>query len=391
MSRAIYLDNHSTTPCDPAVIDVMLPYFGDKFGNAASRTHTFGFEAKSAVEFAREQIGALIGSSPKEVIFTSGATESNNLAILGLARKNEAKGRHIVTSAIEHKAVLDSCAYLAERGWEVTIVPVGSDGRVNPADVAKVLRRDTVVCSVMMANNEIGTVQPIAEIGAACRERDVLFHTDAAQSIGKLPVDVGALHVDLLSMSAHKMYGPKGIGALYVRRGRPRVRLEAVIHGGGHERGMRSGTLPVPLIAGMGKAAALSADDLTSGAVEALKGLRDRLWAGLQKIEGVSLNGSLQHRLPNNLNVSFSRVEAEALLMGIRSRVACSSGSACTSATLEPSYVLRATGISDELAHASIRFGVGRFNTAAEIDEAVEVITAKVAELRAMSPLYGEV
>ncbi len=389
MPRPIYLDNHSTTPCDPRVVDAMLPYFTEKFGNAASRTHTYGFEAKAATEHARGLVASLIGASPKEVVFTSGATEADDLAVLGVARANAARGKHVVTTRIEHKAVLDSGAQLEREGFEVTYVDPNQQGIV-PADaVMAAVRDDTVLVSVMLANNEIGTVQPVAEIGAACRERGVLVHTDAVQAVGRLPIDVAAMNVDLLSMSAHKMYGPKGIGALWVRRGRPRVRVEPILHGGGHERGMRSGTLPVPLIVGFGMAAKLAAEDLAGDAMNEVRRLRDRLWAGLSaKVDGAHMNGSAEHRLPNNLNISIERVEGEALLMGIRRDVACSSGSACTSATLEPSYVLRAIGVSDLLAHSSIRFGLGRFNTEAEIDRAIEVVAAKVTELRAMSPLY---
>jgi cysteine desulfurase len=385
----LYLDNHATTPCDPAVVDAMLPYLaGDRFGNAASRNHSFGWEAQEAVELAREQVAELIGASSKEIVWTSGATESNNLAIKGAAQFYADKGKHLITVATEHKAVLDSCHALERDGWEVTYLGVGTDGRIDLDELRAAIRKDTVLASVMFGNNETGVIQPIAEIGAICREAGVLFHCDAVQATGKVPLDVAALHVDLLSMSAHKMYGPKGMGALYIRRGRPRVRLTPIIDGGGHERGMRSGTLPVHQIVGMGKAAELARLDLSNGGIERVRALRDRLWAGLQEnLDELYLNGSWEHRLPNNLNVSFAYVEGEAMMMGIKD-IACSSGSACTSASLEPSYVLRAMSVDVELAHSSIRFGVGRFNTEEEIDFAIGLVTEKVRWLREMSPLY---
>jgi cysteine desulfurase len=384
----IYLDNHATTPADPRVVEAMIPYLTEVYGNAASRNHAFGWAAKEGVEIAREQIAALIGASAKEIVFTSGATESDNLAIKGVAKFYESKGRHIVTNKIEHKAVLDSCHALESEGWEVTYLDVDKEGLVDPAAVKAALRDDTVLVSVMTANNEIGVVQPIKEIGAVCRERGVLFHTDAVQAMGRIPFSVDEMNVDLASLSAHKMYGPKGIGALYIRRSRPRVRLAEQMHGGGHERGMRSGTLPVHQIVGFGKAAELAHADLTNGGIDRVRALRDRLWDALRSnLDELYLNGSWERRLPNNLNVSFAYVEGEAMMMGIK-EIACSSGSACTSASLEPSYVLRAMGVDVELAHTSIRFGIGRFNTEEEIDYAAKHIIEQVRRLREMSPLY---
>jgi cysteine desulfurase len=384
----LYFDNNATTPCDPRVVDAMVPWLYERFGNPASRNHAYGWEAQEAVEVAREQVAQLIGASPKEIVFTSGATESNNLAIKGVAQYLAQKGRHIITVATEHKAVLDSCHALERDGWEVTYLDVAADGRVRLDDLRAAMRPDTVLVSVMLANNEIGVLQPIAEIGALCRERGVLLHCDAVQALAYIKVDVEALNIDLLSISAHKMYGPKGVGALYVRRSRPRVRLQPQIDGGGHERGMRSGTLPTHQLVGLGKAAELARLSIESGEVEKVRALRDRLWAGLQaNLDELYINGSMEHRLPNNLNVSFAYVEGEAMMMGIK-QIACSSGSACTSASLEPSYVLRALGVDVELAHTSIRFGLGRFNTEEEVDYAVNLITEKVRFLREMSPLY---
>lgn len=384
----IYFDNNATTPCDPRVVEAMIPYLGERFGNPASRNHAFGWEAQEAVEVAREQVGALIGATAKEIVFTSGATESNNLAIKGAALYYEKKGKHIITVATEHKAVLDSCHALERDGFEVSYLDVKPDGRIDLDVLAAAIRPDTILISVMFANNEIGVIQPIAEIGALCKEKGVLFHCDAVQALAYVPINVEALGIDLLSISAHKMYGPKGIGALYVRRGRPRVRLQALIDGGGHERGLRSGTLPTHQIVGLGKAAELCKEAIEGGEVEKIRALRDRLWTGLQaELDELYLNGSWEHRLPNNLNVSFAYVEGEAMMMGIK-RIACSSGSACTSASLEPSYVLRALGVDVELAHTSIRFGIGRFNTEAEVDEALAIIVEKVKFLREMSPLY---
>jgi len=384
----VYLDHHSTTPCDPSVLDAMWPWFAERYGNAASRTHRFGMEARSAVEHARSQVADLIGASPKEIIWTSGATEADNIALIGVAT---ARGRgHVVVSAIEHKAVLDPAKHLQKFGFDVSVVGVGSDGVVDPAEVEAALRDDTILVSLMLANNEVGTVQPVAQVGALTRPRGIPLHVDAVQAAGVLPIDVAELQADLLSLSAHKMYGPKGIGALYVRRGRPKVRIEPLFFGGGHERGLRSGTLPVPLIVGMGQAADKAVQSLTDGTVERLRGLRDRLLEGLvEHVPGVQINGSLEHRLPHNLNVSIADVEAEALMMNLRGVMAVSSGSACSSATLEPSYVLRAMGVSDELAYASVRFGLGRSTTQAEIDVAIEAIAQQARELRELSPRYS--
>ena len=387
MKFPIFLDHHSTTPVDPAVLEAMLPYFTRDFGNAASRNHEYGWTAEAAVEKARGQVAALIGASDKEILFTSGATESNNLAIQGVARMHQEKGRHIITSPIEHKAVLDTCQYLESIGFEVTTLPVDKYERVSAEEVAKAIRPDTILVSVMFANNELGTINPIAEIGKVCKERGVLFHTDAVQACGKIPVDVEAMGIDLLSLTAHKMYGPKGVGALYVRRRNPRVRLSPIVHGGGHERGMRSGTLNVPGIVGFGKAAEIAKVRLQQDC-EHSKRLRDRLWDAIRtRLDEVHLNGHPTERLPHNLNVSFAYVEGESLMMGIK-ELAVSSGSACTSASLEPSYVLKAIGVGDELAHSSIRFSVGRGTTDEEIDYAIERVVATVLKLRELSPLY---
>jgi cysteine desulfurase len=384
----IFMDYHSTTPVDPRVLEEMLPYFTEKFGNAASRSHSFGWTAEEAVDHARERIAKLIGaSSEKEIVFTSGATESNNLALKGVAEFYKDKGDHIITSVIEHKAVLDTCKRLEKDGFRVTYLPVGKDGIVDPDDVKKAITDKTILVSIMLANNEIGTVQPIAEIGKITRERGVLFHSDAVQGVGKVPFDVQAMNVDLASVTAHKMYGPKGIGALYVRRSKPRVRLVAQMDGGGHERGMRSGTLNVPGIVGFGKAAEIMAKEGKEEGARILA-LRERLREKIMRsIEEVHVNGSLVHRLPGNLNLSFSFVEGEAMIMAIKD-VAVSSGSACTSASLEPSYVLRALGVGDELAHSSIRFGLGRYNTEEEVDYVADLVIEKVKRLRNMSPLY---
>lgn len=387
MKFPIYMDNHSTTAVDPRVLEIMLPYFSEKPGNAASRSHAFGWEAEAAVENARSQIAALIGAGPKEIIFTSGATESINIAWKGSYEMAADKGNHFITVATEHKATLDCAKYLEKRGCKVTVLPVDSTGLVDPQDVKRALTDKTVLVSIMHANNEVGTIHPIEEIGRITKERGVLFHVDAAQTVGKIAVDVNAMNIDVLSFSSHKMYGPKGIGALYVRRQNPRVRLGAVIHGGGHERGMRSGTLNVPAIVGMGKACEIGTTEMKEEAVR-LKSLRDRLMTGIfSRLDAVYLNGHPEKRLPNNLNVSFAYVEGEALMMGLK-EIAVSSGSACTSASLEPSYVLRAMGVGEDLAHTSIRFGLGRFNTAEEIDLAIGRIEAVVNRLREMSPLY---
>jgi len=379
------MDCHSTTPVDPRVLEAMLPYFTERFGNAASKSHSFGWKAEEAVEEAREEVARLIGATAREMVWTSGATESDNLAVKGVARFHAAKGRHLVTTAIEHKAVLDAMAALGREGFEVTVLPVSAEGFVDPEAVRDAIRPDTVLVSVMHANNEVGTVQPIEEIGRITREKGVLFHTDAVQSLGRIAFDVEAVNADLVSLSAHKMYGPKGVGALYVRR-RPRARLVAQIDGGGHERGYRSGTLNVPGIVGFGKAAALAREEMPTEAPRILA-LRERLRrAILAGLDRVTVNGSLERRLPGNLNVSFAHVEGEALMIAMKD-VAVSSGSACTSASLEPSYVLRAMGVPDDLAHASIRFGLGRFNTEEEVDHAARLVVEKATRLREMSPL----
>ena len=384
----IFMDYHSTSPVDPRVLEEMLPYFTQKFGNAASRSHAFGWTAEEAVDYARERIAKLIGAqSEKEIVFTSGATESDNLAIKGVAEFYKDKGDHIITTVTEHKAVLDTCKRLEKDGFRVTYLGVGRDGRVDPDDVKKAIGDKTILVSIMLANNEIGTVQPLEEIGKITRERGVLLHSDAVQGIGKIDFDVQKMHVDLASITAHKMYGPKGVGALYVRRSKPRVRLAAQMDGGGHERGMRSGTLNVPGIVGFGKAAAILTEEGKEESARILA-LRERLRGKLMgALEEVYLNGSLEHRLPGNLNVSFNFVEGEAMMMAIKD-VAVSSGSACTSASLEPSYVLRALGVGDELAHSSIRFGLGRFNTEEEVDYVADLVVKKVNHLREMSPLY---
>lgn len=384
----IFMDYHSTTPVDPRVLEEMLPYFTEKFGNAASRSHAFGWVAEEAVEYARERVAKLIGAqSEKEIVFTSGATESDNLAIKGVAEFYKDKGNHIVTTVLEHKAVLDTCKRLEKEGFVVTYLGVGKDGIVDPDDVKKALTEKTILVSVMLANNEIGTVQPLAEIGKLTRARGVLLHSDAVQGIGKVPFDVNAMNVDLASITAHKMYGPKGVGALYVRRSKPRVRLVAQMDGGGHERGNRSGTLNVPGIVGFGAAAELM-QRVGEEDNRRILALRERLRARFVKeLDEVFVNGSLEHRLPGNLNVSFEFVEGEGLMMAIKD-VAVSSGSACTSASLEPSYVLRALGVGDELAHSSIRFGLGRFNTEEEVDYVADLVISKVKKLRDVSPLY---
>src|SRR5580658_4683694 len=383
----IYMDNHATTPVDPRVVEAMLPYFTEKFGNAASRNHSFGWAGEEAVENARAQVASLIGATPKEIIFTSGATESDNLMIKGVAEMYREKGNHIITQAIEHKAVLDTCKNLEKHGFEVTYLPVHKDGRVDPEDVRKAIKPTTILICIMYANNEIGVINPIAEIGKIAKERGIVFAVDGVQAVGKIPVDVQKDNVDLLAISAHKIYGPKGVGALYVRRRNPRVQLSAIIDGGGHERGMRSGTLNVPGIVGLGKACELCQQEMASESVR-LSGLRDRLKKGLEaKLDEIYINGSMEHRLPNNLNMSFAFVEGESLLMGIND-IAVSSGSACTSATLEPSYVLKALGVGEDLAHTSIRFGLGRFNTQEEVDYVTSRVIEVVQRLRELSPLY---
>ncbi len=386
--RRIYLDHHSTTPLDPRVLEAMMPYLTERFGNAASRTHAFGWEAEEGVEKARVQVAALIGANAKDIVWTSGATESDNLAIKGALHFYRDKGRHIVTVATEHKAVLDSCKALSRDGLaDVTALKPRSDGILDLAAVQAAITDQTVMVSVMHANNEIGVVQPIAALGALCRAKGVLLHTDAAQSAGKIAIDVEAMHVDLLSLSAHKMYGPKGVGALYVRSKNPRVRLTAQIDGGGHERGLRSGTLNVAGIVGMGAACAVAKAEMAEEATRLLA-LRERLRARLfGELDQLRVNGDPERRLPGSLNVSFACVEGESLMMGLR-ELAVSSGSACSSATLEPSYVLRAIGVGEELAHSSIRFGIGRFNSEEEIDYAAGRVIAEVRRLRALSPFY---
>jgi cysteine desulfurase len=384
----IFMDFHSTTPVDPRVLEEMLPYFTTTFGNAASRSHVFGWKAEEAVEYARERIAKLIGAqSEKEIVFTSGATESDNIALKGVAEFYKEKGNHIITTVIEHKAILDTCKRLEKEGFTVTYLGVGKDGLVDADDVKKAITDKTILVSVMLANNEVGTIQPLEAIGKITRERGVLFHTDAVQGIGKTPFNVDTLNVDLASITAHKMYGPKGVGALYVRRSKPRVRLVAQMDGGGHERGMRSGTLNVPSIVGFGKAAEIMRLEGNEESARLL-GLRERLRTKIMaSLDEVYLNGSLDHRLPGNLNLSFAFVEGEGLMMAIKD-VAVSSGSACTSSSLEPSYVLRAMGLGDELAHSSIRFGLGRTTTEEEVDYVADLMVQKVKKLRDLSPLY---
>ena len=398
ISDLIYLDNHATTPCDPAVVDAMLPFLTNQFGNAASRSHAFGWNAFGRRTCKRPG-GKFINATGKEIVWTSGATESNNLAIKGIAkyyeRNNDGKTGHIITVLTEHKAVLDACKALMRDGWEVTFLEVESDGRIRLDDLKAALREDTVLVSVMYANNEIGVIQPIAEIGAIVAEArkskqapKVVFHCDAVQALGRVPVDVKASQIDMLSISGHKMYGPKGIGALYVRRGRPRIRLEALIDGGGHERGCVQAHCQSIRLLVLGKAAELSKKDLDEGHIEKVRELRDYMWKQIQsELDEVFINGSMEHRLPNNLNISFAYVEGEAIMLAIK-EIACSSGSACTSASLEPSYVLRALGVDVELAHTSIRFGLGRFTTKAEVDAALGIIVSQIKKLRDMSPLY---
>ncbi|HSY89991.1 MAG TPA: IscS subfamily cysteine desulfurase [Candidatus Binatus sp.] len=390
----IYLDNHATTPMDPRVLEEMLPYFIEKFGNAASRNHSFGWAAEEAVETARERVAKLIGATTKEIVFTSGATESDNLAIKGAVAMYREEGDHIITAVTEHKAVLDTCKHLEKNGYCVTYLPVQKDGLIDLEDLKRALdgkTRDgktqddkTILVSIMSANNEIGVLQPIAEIGRLCRERGVIFHTDAAQSIGKMPINVDKQNIDLMSIAGHKLYGPKGVGALYVRNKNPRLRLSALLDGGGHERGMRSGTLNVPGIVGLGKACAIAQEEMLKESCH-LAGkrnhLRDRI---MSRLDEVTINGSMEHRLPGNLNLSFAHVDGEALMMALND-IALSSGSACTTAAIEPSHVLRAIGVSDDLAHSSIRFGIGRFNTDAEVDYVADRIVETVTHLRELN------
>ena len=388
MSKAVYMDYLATTPVDPRVMEAMVPFFSSIYGNAASRNHQFGWEAEEAVENARKSIADAIGAKPSEIIFTSGATESNNLSLAGLWEMYKEKGNHIVTLVTEHKCVLDTSEYLQrEKGVDVTYLPVKEDGLVDLNELEAALRDDTLLVSVMFANNEIGVLQPISEIGKLCKERGIFFHTDAAQALGKVPINVEDLGVDLLSMSGHKVYGPKGIGALYVRKRKPRVKLKPIIHGGGHERGMRSGTLNVPAIVGFGKAVEIAIEEMEAETKRASK-LRDRLeQALLKELDYTQVNGNVEHRLPGLSNISFNYVEGEGLMMAIPD-IAVSSGSACTSASLEPSYVLKALGLSDELAHSSIRFGIGRFTTEKEVDYVVQSMVKGVQKLRELSPLY---
>jgi cysteine desulfurase len=387
LSTPIYLDYAATCPVDPRVVQAMLPYFTEAYGNSASRTHSFGWTAEEAVERARGEIAATIGADGKEIVWTSGATEANNLAIKGVAEYLEEQGNHIVTLVTEHKAVLDTCKYLERHGREVTYLPVDAEGLVTPAQIEAAITDKTVLVTVMFANNETGVIQPIADIGAVCRKKKVLFHTDATQAFGKVPLDVEAMNIDLMSLSAHKIYGPKGIGALYVRRRKPRVRLAPQIHGGGHERGNRSGTLNVPGIVGFGEAARLARETMVEESAR-IQGLRDYMRDRLEReIEHVHLNGSREHVLPGHLNISFAYIEGESLLMALKD-VALSSGSACTSASLEPSYVLRAMGLDDEMAHSSLRMTIGRFTTKEQLDFVVDLLRKHVSRLREMSPLW---
>ncbi|MEQ1885077.1 MAG: IscS subfamily cysteine desulfurase [Bryobacteraceae bacterium] len=387
MKLPIYMDNHATTPVDPRVFEAMRPYLTEIFGNSASRNHSFGWQAEEAVDKGRKQVADLIGATSKEIVFTSGATESNNLALKGVAQMYAEKGNHIITAATEHKAILDTCKRLEKEGCRVTYLPVQTNGLVDLDQLKAAITDKTILISIMHANNEIGVLQPVREIGKIARERGVLFHTDATQAVGKVPVDVNADNIDLLSISAHKMYGPKGVGALYVRRRNPRVQLTAQMDGGGHERGMRSGTLNIPGIVGLGEACGIARKEMAEEG-KRLSFLRDKLRNKLMNaLDEVYINGTEEHRLPNNLNISFAYVEGESLLMGIND-VAVSSGSACTSATLEPSYVLKALGAGDDLAHSSIRFGIGRFNTEEEVDYVADKVIDVVRKLRDLSPLY---
>ncbi|HAD34306.1 MAG TPA: IscS subfamily cysteine desulfurase [Chitinophagaceae bacterium] len=387
MNFPIYLDNNATTPMDPRVLDTMIPYFTQKFGNAASRNHSFGWVAEEAVDYAREQVAKLIGADPKEIIFTSGATEGDNLAIKGVYEMYASKGNHIITTTIEHKAVLDTCKHLEKQGAEITYLPVDGEGMINLADLEKAITPKTILLAIMYANNEIGVVNPMKEISAIARKHGVLVMSDATQAVGKIPVDVNKDGIDLMAFTGHKMYGPKGIGALYVRRKNPRVKVTAQLDGGGHERGMRSGTLNVPGIVGFGKACELCMQEMSSDTERIVK-LRDRLEEGLMKLEESYLNGHKNHRLPHVSNISFKHVEGEGLLMGINKNIALSSGSACTSASLEPSYVLKALGLGDDLAHSSLRFGLSRFSTEEEVDYTIKAVSDTVTKLREMSPLW---
>lgn len=381
MSRPIYLDCHATTALDPRVLTAMLPYFTQHFGNPSSVSHAFGWEAEAAVQQARESLSIAIAATPEEIIFTSGATEANNLAIKGVAEANLDRGRHMITVATEHSAVLDPCRYLQSLGFELTLLSVQPDGLLNLTDLEQAIRPDTILVSVMAANNEIGVLQPLVEIGALCHDRQIFFHTDAAQAIGKIPLDVQAMQIDLMSLTAHKVYGPKGIGALYVRRRNPRVQLAPQLHGGGQEGGLRSGTLYPPQIVGFAKAVELAIAEMPAE-TQRLTHLRDRLWQALSPLEGIYLNGHPSQRLPGNLNLSLAGVDGQALLLGLQSTIAVSSGSACTAARVQPSHVLTALGRSPDLAYASLRFGIGRFNTEAEIDQAATCVLQMVESLR---------
>ena len=383
----IYLDNNATTPMDPRVLETMLPYFTEHFGNAASRNHPFGWEAEEAVDYAREQVAKLIGADPKEIIFTSGATEGDNLGIKGVYEMYASKGNHIITCTTEHKAVLDTCKHIERSGGEVTYLEVGANGLVNLAELEAAVKPTTILIAIMYANNEIGVIQPVKEISAIAKKNGVLFFSDAVQAVGKVPVDVNKDGIDIMAFTAHKMYGPKGIGALYVRRKNPRVKVTAQMDGGGHERGMRSGTLNVPGIVGFGKACELARLEMADDAIRLSK-LRDKLESALMQLEEAYVNGSREHRLPHVTNISFKYVEGEGLLMGFNKNIALSSGSACTSASLEPSYVLKALGLGDDLAHSSLRFGLGRFTTEDQIDYTIKAISETVLKLREMSPLW---
>lgn len=387
MQFPIYLDNNATTPCDPRVVDTMVPFFTNNFGNAASRNHSFGWIAEEAVDYAREQVAKLIGADPKEIIFTSGATEADNLAIKGVYEMYASKGNHIITTTIEHKAVLDTCKHLEKQGAEVTYLPVNGEGMINLEDLEKAITPKTILVAIMYANNEVGTVNPMKEISAIAKKHGVLVMTDAVQAVGKIPVDVNKDGIDLMAFTAHKMYGPKGVGALYVRRKNPRVKVTAQLDGGGHERGMRSGTLNVPGIVGFGKACEICMNEMQSDTERIVK-LRDKLENGLLQVEESYLNGHKTNRLPHVTNISFKHVEGEGLLMGINKNIALSSGSACTSASLEPSYVLKALGLGDDLAHSSLRFGLSRFTTEDEVDYTIKAVTDTVNKLREMSPLW---
>ena len=383
----VYMDNNATTPCDARVVDAMIPYFTEKFGNAASRSHPFGWVAEEAVDYAREQVAKLVNANPKEIIFTSGATEADNLAIKGVFEMYASKGNHIITCTTEHKAVLDTCKHIEKLGGEVTYLQVQPDGLINLEELEKAITAKTILISIMYGNNEIGVIQPIREISAIAKKHGVLFFTDATQAVGKIPVDVEADGIDLMAFSAHKMYGPKGVGALYVRRKNPRVKVTAQMDGGGHERGMRSGTMNVPGIVGFGKACEICMNEMEAEG-KRLSIMRDRLEKGLMELEEAYVNGSVEHRLPHVANISFKYVEGEGLMMGFNKNIALSSGSACTSASLEPSYVLKALGLGDDLAHSSLRFGLGRFTTDEQIEYTIEAIKETVLKLREMSPLW---